>query len=168
MVSFTTRAVVDSCGSSPSSSPPAFPAPFQCYKPPDHKVFGTVCMSKANRILLVKGRRSGKWSFPKGHKQRAENYLDCAVRETLEETGIDLRGQRSMMCHKLSVGEYYFYELEDELEPITRDSEEVEEAGWYDIDEIRSMCCNVDVSHFLDRIKRAQKKRARVAAASEA
>ena len=135
-----------------------------CYKPPSHKVYGTVCMSASNRILLVKGRRAGKWSFPKGHKQRAENYLDCAVRETLEETGIDLAGRKPVTCHKLSVGEHYFYEMSEEEEPAPRDSEEVEDVGWFGLDEIRALSCNVDVSHFLDKIKRAQ-KRQRVAAA---
>jgi 8-oxo-dGTP pyrophosphatase MutT (NUDIX family) len=134
-----------------------FPAPFQCYKPGHHKVYGTVMISAANRILLVKGRRTGKWSFPKGHKQRSEGYLECAMRETEEETGISLRGQKHISCHKLSVGEYYFFEVDEELEPCVRDGEEVEDAAWFSLDEIRELPCNVDVNHFVERILRKKK-----------
>jgi 8-oxo-dGTP pyrophosphatase MutT (NUDIX family) len=115
-------------------------------------------MSITNRIILVKGRRTGKWSFPKGHKLRNESYLSCALRETFEETGIKLDGIRHIACHKLSVGEYYFYELEDEVELCPCDTGEVEEAGWFGIDEIKAMNCNVDVNNFLDRLKRARRK----------
>lgn len=78
----------------------------------------------------------------------------------MEETGIDLAGRRYIACHKLSVGEYYFYELEHEEQPFVQDNNEVEDAGWFGIDEIQKMECNVDISHFLDRLKRRVKKRA--------
>ena len=115
-------------------------------------------MSNTNRILLVKGRRSGKWSFPKGHKQRSESYLDCAMRETEEETGICLRGRKHIACHKLSVGEYYFFEMDDELAPFVGDNAEVEEAGWFALSEIKKLSCNVDVNHFVERIYRGQRR----------
>ena len=31
------------------------------------------------------------WSFPGGHVERAESFLDCAVREVKEETGLDVQ-----------------------------------------------------------------------------
>jgi 8-oxo-dGTP pyrophosphatase MutT (NUDIX family) len=136
------------------SQQPVFPAPFQCYKPGHHKVYGSVLMSTTNRLLLVKGRRTGKWSFPKGHKLRSEGYLECAMRETAEETGLDLRGRRPISCHKLSVGEYYFFEMEEELTPFVRDGAEVEEAGWFALDELKKMSCNVDVNYFIERVLR--------------
>lgn len=115
-------------------------------------------MSPMNRILLVKGRKSGKWSFPKGHKIGSENYLACALRETMEETGIDLSGSVPMACHRLSAGEYYFYELPEELEPSVKDSHEVEEVGWFTLEEISQMNCNVDVNCFLGRVYRRQRR----------
>ena len=43
------------------------------------------------KALLVK-MRSGIWMFPKGHVEKGESLLQCAVRETKEETGIrDIR-----------------------------------------------------------------------------
>lgn len=134
---------------------------FKHYKPPYSKVYGTVCVSAANRILLVKGRQHGKWSFPKGHKAFcSEKYLDCALRETMEETGIDLSGKKWVTVQKLSEGEYYFYELNEEPLPVVQDSTEVESAGWYTLEEVGKMQCNVDVNHFVGRLRRAAKRAA--------
>ena len=110
-------------------------------------------MTPENKILLVCGRRSRKWSFPKGHKVCGESYLDCAIRETFEETGVNLRGVNPVSYQKLSVGEYYFFEIE-EKEIAIRDRREVVDARWMTIDEIRSVYSNVDVSNFLWRMKK--------------
>lgn len=40
------------------------------------------------RVLVVQGRKSKKFGFPKGHTDPTDScLLDCAIRETLEETG---------------------------------------------------------------------------------
>jgi len=40
------------------------------------------------KFLLVYGRTSKKWSFPKGKKNDNETSIECAIREFEEETGI--------------------------------------------------------------------------------
>lgn len=45
---------------------------------------------------LLVGRRlsshgKGTWQFPGGHLEYGEEYFDCAVRETLEETGLKVK-----------------------------------------------------------------------------
>lgn len=45
---------------------------------------------KNPRTLLVKHKKFGKWFQPGGHQEKYENILDGAIRETKEETGIDL------------------------------------------------------------------------------
>lgn len=134
---------------------PNFPAPFQCYRPAYHKVYGTVCISPENRILLVRGRDTGKWSFPKGHREGRESFLDCARRETLEETGVELDGQQPTACHKLAHGEYYFFELDEEPGLNPSDTQEVVEARWMSVEEMRRHPVNVDVNYFLDRLRRS-------------
>ena len=103
--------------------------------------------------MLVKGRKSGKWSFPKGHKNRSETYIDCAKRETLEETGIDLADCTPVQCERMSVGEYYFFTLPSEVLPAPTDTREIIEAGWFSVDEMNRMPCNVDVNFFLRRMR---------------
>ena len=139
-------------GSVDSATP--FPKAFSCYKSSSEKVYGTICMSPNNRILLVKGKKSNKWSFPKGHKNRGETYMSCAVRETYEESGINLDGYVPVAYQRLSVGEYYFYELEQEVTPQIQDIQEITEASWMSIDEIQQTSCNVDVNNFLSRLRR--------------
>lgn len=134
--------------------PVIFPQSFRCYKPLNHKVYGTICITPYNRILLVKGRKTGKWSFPKGHKKRSETYINCALRETEEETGISLYDKCHTAYHKLSAGEYYIFEVEKELEIDIRDTCEIEEALWIHLLDIPQLPCNVDVNRFLDKIDR--------------
>jgi 8-oxo-dGTP pyrophosphatase MutT (NUDIX family) len=39
--------------------------------------------------LLVKDARTGKWGFPKGHRESSDSSdLACAIRECFEETGL--------------------------------------------------------------------------------
>jgi len=131
-----------------------FPKAFQCYRPHTEKVYGTICMTPQNTLLVVRGRKSGKWSFPKGHKHSGESYLDCAVRETLEETGVNLSEKIPVSFQRLSVGEYCFFEVEEnDLSPA--DTEEIVDARWMSLNEIRTSPCNVDVNNFLIRMRRA-------------
>ena len=131
-----------------------FPKAFSCYKANTEKVYGSICISPLNTILLVLGRKSKKWSFPKGHKHRGETYIDCAVRETQEEAGIDLYNMIPVAYQRLSVGEYYFYDLPEEVAPQIHDNREITEAKWMSIDEMKSSPCNVDVNNFLLRLRR--------------
>ena len=40
-------------------------------------------------VLLVCDARTGKWGFPKGHREESDvSDLACAIRETFEETGL--------------------------------------------------------------------------------
>ncbi|KAJ1503647.1 mRNA-decapping enzyme subunit 2 [Coelomomyces lativittatus] len=43
-----------------------------------------------DKVLLVKGWKSKTWSFPKGKINQNEKEVDCAIREVLEETGLDV------------------------------------------------------------------------------
>ena len=116
-------------------------------------MYGTVCLSCKGKYALVKGVKTGKWSFPKGHRHPNERYVDCAKRETFEETGLDLTCETHFDCRRLSVGEYYFFELEHELELYVNDTREVSEANWFTLEEMASMPCNVDVNYFIRHMR---------------
>ena len=135
-------------------TPIVFPKAFSCYKAQSEKVYGTICISPQNNVLLVKGRKSNKWSFPKGHKNRGETYIDCATRETHEETGIVLNNLIPIGFQRLSIGEYYFYDLDAEITPEIQDHGEIIDAQWMSIEDMLNASCNVDVNNFLRRLRR--------------
>lgn len=48
---------------------------------------GGLVLNEANEILFI--YRNDRWDLPKGGKKRRETMEECAVREVMEETGID-------------------------------------------------------------------------------
>jgi len=43
-----------------------------------------------SKVLLVLGKVSNKWSFPKGELMENESFIEGAIRELYEETGITI------------------------------------------------------------------------------
>ena len=126
---------------------------FRSYQPPEMKVYGCICISANNRVLLVKGRKSKKWSFPKGHRESTDySTLDCALRELKEETGLVLRN--NYLCvKKYKAAEYYIYSMPEESRILPYDTREIEDAGWFTFDEVKELSKNVDVSMFCNHVE---------------
>ncbi|KOY17411.1 NUDIX hydrolase [Paenibacillus xylanivorans] len=58
--------------------------------PPKHIVSAAaIVMNENNEILLIRGPRRG-WEMPGGQVEEGESLQDAAVRETKEESGIDI------------------------------------------------------------------------------
>ncbi|GGU34206.1 NUDIX hydrolase [Nocardioides albus] len=51
---------------------------------------GAFVRDDAGRILLIRRDDNGNWSMPGGAMDPGESLTDCAIRETLEETGIEV------------------------------------------------------------------------------
>jgi 8-oxo-dGTP pyrophosphatase MutT (NUDIX family) len=49
----------------------------------------TIVLNEQNEILLIKGPRRG-WEMPGGQVEEGESLKDAAIRETLEESGIEI------------------------------------------------------------------------------
>jgi 8-oxo-dGTP pyrophosphatase MutT (NUDIX family) len=115
-------------------------------------IYGAIIRSINGYYALVQGRSTGKWSFPKGHANPEESPFDCVCREIKEEIGcIKLPMPTTSM--PLQVGYYYIYDVDSEFELKPQDTNEVGAAGWFTVDEIRKMSTNVDISHFIQRLK---------------
>lgn len=116
----------------------------------DIQVYGTILISSENKILLVCGRRSGKWSFPKGHPNKNETHDSCARRETSEETGITISDTDILDEHlRLSTGKYFIHRLNGQPEGVPHDRNEVVDIRWWTIHQIQRLNVNIDVSYFL-------------------
>lgn len=58
--------------------------------PPKHIVSAaTIVINENNEILLIKGPRRG-WEMPGGQVEEGESLKEAAIRETKEESGIDI------------------------------------------------------------------------------
>jgi len=61
------------------------------------KVGVGVAVIKEGKVLLGKRKNAhgeGTWSFPGGHLEYKESWEECALRETLEETGLAIKNIR--------------------------------------------------------------------------
>lgn len=50
---------------------------------------GTIILDQDGKILLVEEK--GRWGLPKGGQERGESLVETAIRETKEETGLDVK-----------------------------------------------------------------------------
>lgn len=125
------------------------PKAFQSYKPPPFKVYGAICVNNNGKILLVRGRQSHKWSFPKGHMERGETAESCARRELYEETGLNIDNSYTSF-HKLFGGGYFVFPIEGEPAVAPVDTREIAECGWWSLNNITedSFRCNIDLNIF--------------------
>ena len=73
-------------------------------------VVGVICIDNQGKVLLVQGS-GGKWSFPKGRRKEKETAQEGALREALEEAGIDLSQMQPIITIKLRYGTYFCYYL---------------------------------------------------------
>ncbi len=112
-----------------------------------NQVYGSIFISQANRVLVVRGRRTGKWSFPKGHPKEGETGYDCARRETREETGLELPRFFERILN-LSTGSYYVVRS-PELPCHIRDSNEIMDTAWLSPKQLQTSSVNIDINTFL-------------------
>ena len=114
----------------------------------NNQVYGCILVSPHKRYLLVQGRSSGKWSFPKGHPMDDEEPLECAKRELFEETGL-IAPFMYTHSYQLTTGIYFMYKTRTEDICETLDTDEILSTQWVTIPEMKKMNVNIDVNTFL-------------------
>lgn len=60
------------------------------------EVSATILINKDNKVLMAKRPEdgsacSGRWEFPGGKRKRAESLEKCAIRECMEELGVEIK-----------------------------------------------------------------------------
>jgi 8-oxo-dGTP pyrophosphatase MutT (NUDIX family) len=123
------------------------------------RIYGCILRSPRNAVLLVRGRTSGKWSFPKGHAYEQEEPIACARRETYEETGFMPSLYSNTRIH-LSKGTYFLYNVHQENPARPRDTNEVAAAQWIPIHDIPKYPCNVDVNNYYRKTNEVHERKA--------
>jgi ADP-ribose pyrophosphatase YjhB (NUDIX family) len=114
-------------------------------------VYGGIFVSPNQKILLVKGKLSGKWSFPKGHPKEGETEFECATREIFEETGLKMPSTFERILN-LATGIYYLIRSPEHKCEIN-DNNEISEIAWMNLAELKNVKVNVDVNTFIREYK---------------
>jgi 8-oxo-dGTP pyrophosphatase MutT (NUDIX family) len=113
---------------------------------PDHDTF---------QFLLLKGRDTGVWSFSKGHPETCDGGapLRTAVRETLEETGLEVGRDYDIIGNSIRYGKrpYWIGLVREEAGPVTLSSSEHTEAAWFYREEIEPLNSNSDVRAWIKK-----------------
>ena len=89
------------------------------------------------QFLLIRNRRSAHWGFPKGHIEPGETKEETAIREVLEETGLNIEIVRGFVKNseyiiqgKIEKSVSIFLGKTTEFDYKLQE-EEIEECGWY-------------------------------------
>ena len=117
------------------------------------------CVVFNNGKVLVEKSLSGFYGFPKGHIENGETDEECAIRETFEETGISARVDSSSkfsisyLVHDVVPKEViYFISYLNGSDVISIQEEEVSEACWVPIDEVRDILSFENLKELWDKI----------------
>jgi 8-oxo-dGTP pyrophosphatase MutT (NUDIX family) len=129
-----------------------FPRAFQSYIPRSHciqsHVYGAILLTPDGETVVIRGRQSGKWSFPKGHGSAYETPLVACVRELKEETGIDLKGIKPNDELRFKTGTYFVFYVSERILLNPEDTKEVSESMWVPLLRLNSLIGNKDLSTF--------------------
>ena len=120
---------------------------------------GGVILNELNEVVIV-FTNTKSWQFPKGTVEKGEQYLETAVREIEEETGLknleyvkELPIYSRVSTHEENTIRYIHYFLfrthKQELIP----SAEVTDCKWIHIDKVDSELTYVEDKKFIMNIK---------------
>jgi len=130
----------------------SFPRAFQTYVPRSHcvttHVYGAILLNEQRETVIIRGRKSQKWSLPKGHGRSQEKPLDACIRELKEETGLDMSGIKPDDEVRFQSGTYFVFFVKERLLLQPEDTEEVEEAMWVSVSRIPHLSSNKDLKSF--------------------
>ena len=133
-----------------------FPRAFQSYIPRSHcvgsHVYGAVLITPMRETVVIRGRQSGKWSFPKGHGTSNELPLEACLRELKEETGINLKGITPNDELRFKAGTYFVFYIQERLELNPEDTKEVMDSMWVSLHRLPFLVGNMDLTTFCRRV----------------
>jgi 8-oxo-dGTP pyrophosphatase MutT (NUDIX family) len=111
---------------------------------------GVLAVDDAGRVLLQRRRDTGQWAIPMGKQELGETPSQCAIRETLEETGVltELTGILGVYSDPGHIVAYTDGEVRQEWELIMLGrpvsgapaaNDEASDVGWFTVAELEGL-----------------------------
>lgn len=112
---------------------------------------------KISEICLVH-QSSGHWGIPKGQRNKNEPQVECAIREVVEETGLDIRAiinDEKYIENNRRTDRYYYVPVDKEQWSNfkTRDVKEILEVKWVPVSDLSKYNLNSITRHVVKRIQ---------------
>lgn len=130
---------------------------------PDVTAAGAVVFRRTNggEVLLVHRPKYDDWSWPKGKQDPGEHVTTTAVREVLEETGVEIRLARPLapQAYVVSGGRmktvHYWLGrvVGDEEVADYATNEEIDDLGWFSLEKARKRLTYADDVDLLDQVE---------------
>ena len=110
-------------------------------------------------MLLVHRPKYDDWSFPKGKQERDEHITATAVREVLEETGVEIRLARPLRPQLYAVSggrqkkvQYWIGQVVGDDDVSSYEvNDEVDEVGWFPVSEAKERLTYLDDLDLLEQ-----------------
>ena len=144
------------------------PAPSGTAARPDVVAAGAVVVRRANggEVLLVHRPKYDDWAWPKGKQDPGEHVTTTAVREVLEETGVEIRLGRPLprQVYLVSGGRtkhvHYWtgWVMGDPDVSGYAANDEIDELAWVGFDKARRMLTYADDVALLERVEEHPKR----------
>lgn len=108
------------------------------------KSCGTIVIND-NKVLVIR-QKQGFWGFPKGHMELGENEIQTAIRETKEETNLDVviedetRFCLSYIIEDKQINKYVVYFIAKAINnDVKLQIEEIDDIAWVDIEKVEDI-----------------------------
>jgi 8-oxo-dGTP diphosphatase len=144
---------------------PIVPAPV---RGPDVIAAGAVVVRKDNggEVLLVHRPKYDDWAWPKGKQEPGEHITTTAVREVLEETGVEIRLDRPLPRQvylvtggKPKIVHYWVGRVIGDSDVSSfQINGEIDDVAWFGFDKARAMLTYADDIELLDEVVSGTKR----------
>lgn len=129
------------------------------------KKAGCILINKNNKTIALVNRK-GEYSFPKGHLEDNETLIECALRETKEETRHDLHiiesEPISIIYYTTKRGEnvecFYYLAIDDGITNDFINDEDKEKTEWIHYKEVEDALSYQNLKELWNEAKNEVKK----------
>lgn len=110
------------------------------------------------KVALVHRLRYNDYSFPKGHQEGNESLMECAIRETEEETChlchiVSEIGINNYSDYEGDVNVYMFLAIDDGKVSKVLNPREIEETVWVSFEEVETLLSYDNLKEFWNKVK---------------